>query len=371
MATEPDLSALTQAFQVTGRFDRATRTDSGHIHNTFVVMMITPQGILRYTLQHINTRVFKDPEKLMENIERVTAFARQQIRQEGGNPDRQTLTLVPGRDGHAYHVTPEGEYWRMYAFIDGTSSYEITDNPHILYHAARSFGNFQRLLDRLPGPRLHETIPYFHYTPRRYAAFEAAVAADQAGRVEETAAEIEWIRQRRDETSIIVDLLAQGRIPERITHNDTKLNNVLIDDATGEGLCVIDLDTVMPGSSLYDFGDLVRMGAATAIEDETALEKVGLDLTRFEWLARGYLDATRGFLTPLEQAHLVFSARLITLEQAMRFLTDYLNGDTYYKVSHPRHNLDRARNQIKMVTDMEDKQAAMEAVLSRLERAHG
>jgi hypothetical protein len=363
ITTEPDFNTLSQSFQVTGCFEQATRIRSGHIHDTYVGNVRTPGSVVRYIYQNINTRVFKDPEKLMDNIERVTAFARQQIQKVGGNPDRETLTLIPARDGRSYVKTQAGEYWRMYAFIEGAHTYEVTDNLRTIYSAARSFGNFQRLMDCLPGARLHETIPNFHYTPSRYEAFEAAVAADQTGRAREVAAEIDFIRQRRADTSVIVDLLAQGHIPERVTHNDTKLNNVLIDDGTGEGVCVIALDTVRPGSFLYDFGDLVRMGAATAVEDEADLAKVEVDLTRFEWLVRGYLDAACGFLTPLEWSHLVFSARLITLEQGIRFLTDYLNGDTYYKVEHALHNLDRTRNQLKMVADMEHKKEAMEAVI--------
>ena len=365
MAAEPDFDALSRAFQVPGTFGQAARIHSGHIHDTYVTTLVTPSGPVRFIQQRINTQVFREPQKLMENIARVTAFARQQIEQAGGDPSRETLTLIPARDGRAFVRTPAGEYWRTYAFIEGARTYEVSDSPGTLYSAARSFGNFQKLLERLPGPRLHETIPNFHHTPRRYQAFEAALAADLAGRAGEVAAEVDFIRQRKADTPVIVDLLAQGQVPERVTHNDTKLNNVLIDEASGEGLCVIDLDTVMPGSALYDFGDLVRMGAATAVEDEADLAKAGIDLARFEWLARGYLDAAREFLTPGEWSHLAFSARLITLEQAMRFLTDYLNGDSYYRVSRAQHNLDRARNQLKMVADMERKQEAMQAVIDR------
>jgi len=365
MTGEPDLETIGQNFQLKGRFSQAVKVNSGHIHDTYVSRQETATGSVRYVHQRLNTQVFKDPEKLMKNIERVTAFARQQILRTGGDPDRETLTLIPTRDGLTFYKTPRGEYWRTYAYIDGAHTYEVTENLRHIYSAARSFGNFQRLLDCLPGERLFETIPNFHHTRKRYEAFEQAVEADVARRVGEVGAEIDFMRQHAADTGVIVDLLAQGELPERITHNDTKLNNVLIDDHTGEGICVIDLDTIMPGCALYDFGDLVRMGAATAVEDETDLSEVGLDLTHFEWLVRGYLDAVCGFLTPAEWAYLTFSARLITLEQGMRFLTDYLNGDTYYKVKHNRHNLDRCRNQIKMVTDMERKKDAMEAVIKR------
>lgn len=363
-----DLQEIIQQFQVSGQFNAAVKVKSGHIHDTYVSRLITPRGSIRYVQQRINTQVFKQPEDLMENIERVTAFMREQIHKAGGSPDRETLTLIPTREGKSYYRSPEGEYWRAYAFIDGARTYEVSDDLRHIYSAAKSFGNFQRMLECLPGARLHETIPNFHHTPRRYEAFKGAVAANLAGRGKMVKAEIDFINQRAADTSMVVDLLASGQLPERITHNDTKLNNVLIDDRTGEGICVIDLDTVMPGSALYDFGDLVRMGAATAVEDETDLSKVGLDLTLFEWLVRGYLDATCGFLTPTEWQYLTFGARLITLEQGMRFLTDYLNGDPYYKIRYEGHNLDRARNQLKMVADMEKKKAKMEAVIGRYQQ---
>ncbi len=337
----------------------------GHINDTLLGVYQTPTGPARFIHQRINHNVFKQPEKVMENIQRVTRYARERIRASGGNPDRETLTLVPAEDGRSYYQAPDGSYWRTYTFIDGARTYDIAQNLEQVYHAARAFGNFQKLLDDLPGERLHETIPSFHHTRRRFDAFVQALDNDPVNRAYGVKAEIDFILQREKDASIVMDLLAQGKLPERVTHNDTKLNNVLIDDQTGEGICVIDLDTMMPGSALYDFGDLVRMGTATAAEDERDLSRVGVDLQLFGELARGYLDSTRDFLTSTELDLLVFGGRLITYEQAIRFLGDYLNGDVYYKIHRPDHNLDRARTQIKMLAEMERKQDAMEEFVRR------
>ena len=364
MADELDLRIARQ-FAIEGRLLDSAPHTSGIINDTFVSRYETPSGVKRYIHQRINQNVFKEPLKVMENIERVLRYARERIVEAGGDPEREALTLVPTREGASYVCTPDGDTWRTYVFIEGAHTYEVSDNPTHVYEAAKAFGNFQKMLDSLPGDRLHETIPGFHYTPRRYAAFVEAVQADAAGRVSACREEIDFLLERKAYAPLVTDLLEQGRIPERVTHNDTKLNNVLIDDVTGQGICVIDLDTTMPGSSLYDFGDLIRMGAATAPEDEIDLSKVTVNLEMFDHLARGYLDATRHFLTALEIEHLVFGGMLITYEQAIRFLMDYIKGDVYYKIRRPQHNLDRARNQIKMVADMERFRHHMEATIRK------
>ena len=246
-------------------------------------------GITRYIHQRINHHVFKEPEKVMENIERVTRYAREQILAAGGDPDRETLNLIPARSGKSYYCTPEGEYWRTYKFIEGAHTYDVAKNLQQVHHAAKAFGEFQKLLDSLPGPRLHETIPNFHHTPKRFETFVQALQIDAANRAKQVKPEIDFILAREKDASVVVDLLAQGKLPERVTHNDTKLNNVLIDDQSGEGICVIDLDTMMPGSALYDFGDLIRMGTATAAEDEADLSRVGVNIRLFDPLAHGYL----------------------------------------------------------------------------------
>lgn len=357
-------------FDIPGQLLDATPYGLGHINDTYLGRYQSAAGIFRCIHQRINHFVFKEPLKVMENIERVTHYARERIIATGGDPERETLNLIPTRSGGTSILSERGETWRTYAFIDHAHTFDVAQDLDQVYHAARAFGKFQGLLNDLPGPRLHETIPAFHHTRRRFDAFLEALKADTAHRAGAVRAEIDFLLRREKDASVVVDLLAQGQLPERVTHNDTKLNNVLIDDQTGEGICVIDLDTIMPGSALYDFGDLIRMGAATAAEDEPDLSRVGVDLRLFERLARGYLESARAFLTPTEWELLVFGGRLITYEQAIRFLGDYLNGDVYYKTHREGHNLDRARTQIKLVAEMERRQEEMEAIINRI-RAEG
>ncbi len=352
-------------FQIKGKLTEAYLYGSGHIHDTYLSRFQLDGREVRYIHQWINHYVFKQPEKVMENIERVTQFARQEIVKRGGDPLRETLTLVPTIDGHTYYQSPEGEPWRTYLFIEGATAYDQPQHLGQLSSASRAYAEFQKLLSALPGGRLQETIPGFHDTPSRFSAFQQAFERDSCNRAGMARPEIDFILGREEQTHRVVDLVAKGLIPERVTHNDTKLNNVLIDDRTGQGLCVIDLDTVMPGSALYDFGDSVRMGASTAEEDEPDLSKVNLNLQAFEALASGYLESAKAFLTPVEIDQLAFSARLITLEQAIRFLGDYLNGDVYYRIHHPGQNLDRARTQIKMVAEMEKQAQEMETIVQR------
>ena len=367
MPPDPNpLYDLFRQFAVDGNLMEAAPYGSGYINDTYLGRYQTPQGERRYIHQRINHLVFRQPEKLMENLERVTRYAREQIEAAGGDPLRETLNLVPTRAGESYIRTPEGEYWRTFLFIPGVITYDVLGEAQLAYSPARAFGAFLNMLDSLPGPRLHETIPDFHHTGKRFDAFLAAVQADSTGRCAECQPEIDFLLQREADAGVVVDLLASGDLPERVTHNDTKLNNVLVDEHSGQGICVIDLDTVMPGSLLYDFGDLIRMGTATAAEDETDLNRVTVDLDLFNWLTRGYLDAVRDILTPHEWELLAFGGRLITYEQAIRFLGDYLRGDVYYKIRYPRHNLDRARNQIKMLQEMERQRSAMEAIIHSL-----
>ena len=359
-----DLQEMTGHFRLDGEYLRGAPVKAGHINDTYTSCFRTTAGIVRYIHQRINPEVFKEPEKLMENIERVTRYARERIIASGGDARRETLTLLPTVDGRSSYKTPEGEYWRSYVFIEGARTYDKVENLQHVYNAAKAFGKFQKMLSLLPGGRLHETIPYFHHTRKRFDAFCGALQADARNRAVSVRAEIDFVLERESEVSIIVGLLEGDKIPERVTHNDTKLNNVMIDDKTGEGICVIDLDTVMPGSALYDFGDSVRIGASTAAEDERDLSKVSMELGLFDCLARGYLDAARDFLTPAEMDYLAFSAKLMTLECGMRFLTDYLSGDIYFKIHREAHNLDRCRTQFKMVADMEEMMDRMNAIIS-------
>ncbi len=360
-----DLRAVCAEFAVEGRWLSSCAIPSGHINDTYCSEFEAGGRRVRYVNQRINHLIFREPEKLMENIERVTRFAREQIIAAGGDPLRQTLTIVPCRDGKSFHRTPGGDYWRTFLYIEGARTYDRVDDLRHVYSASRAFGAFQRMLSRLPGGRLHETIPDFHHTRKRFEAFRAALAKDAAGRAPAARPEVEFVLARKKDTGIVVDGLEAGRIPERVTHNDTKLNNVMIDDRTGEGICVIDLDTIMPGSVLYDFGDSVRLGAATAAEDERDLARVGFDLRLFDRLAEGYLDAARDFLTAEEGRLLAFSAKLLTLECGIRFLTDHLNGDVYFKVHREGHNMDRSRTQFKMVAEMEQRMPEMEAVVRK------
>lgn len=359
----PELDRICAAFDCPGTWISSCPIPSGHINDTYCSEFDDGGRRVKYVNQRVNHLVFREPERLMENIERVTRYARERIVDAGGDPERGTLTIVPARDGRSFHLTPDGNYWRMFRFIGGARTYDRVEDIRHVYAASKAFGEFQKMVATLPGGRLHETIPDFHHTRRRFAAFRAALAADALGRAAGVGPEIAFVLEREKDTGVVVDGLASGLIPERVTHNDTKLNNVMIDDRTGEGVCVIDLDTVMPGSVLYDFGDSVRLGAATAAEDERDLARVGFDLGLFDRLAAGYLDAARGFLVPAETERLAFSAKLLTLECGIRFLTDHLKGDVYFKIRREGHNLDRARTQFKMVAEMERRMPEMEAVV--------
>lgn len=362
----PELATIAGCFRCEGQFIDATPYGGGHINRTYVLRFVGPEGQMRrYLLQEINHNIFRDPAALMENVERITQHLQEKIRMAGGDPWREAMNLVPTRDGVFFHRDANGICWRTYLFVEGARAYEMAQSPQHVYHAAKAFGNFQRMLADFPADALHEVLPDFHNTPKRYATFVEAAARDPVGRADDVREEIRFIEQRAAETAVLVGLLNQGRLPLRVAHNDAKFSNVLMDDITGEGLCVIDLDTVMPGTALYDFGDAVRAGAALAAEDEPNAARAGLSLETFEALTRGYLDAARDFLTPTEIDYLPFAARLITLEQAIRFLNDYLNGDTYYQVHRDGQNLDRTRTQIRMIQDMEDKFAEMEAIVAR------
>jgi Ser/Thr protein kinase RdoA (MazF antagonist) len=351
---EPDLERIVKNFRFEGHILGIDRHWSGHINDTHTVHS---QGagdrVHRYVLQRINHYVFKKPEKLMENVEAVTAHLRRKIIAAGGDPERETLNLIPTLEGRSFHKTPGGDYWRAYLLIEGARTYEVAVSLDHVYSASNAFGRFQRMLSDFPPYQLHETIPDFHHTRKRFDAFVEAVERDAKNRARAVATEIAFAEERAGETSLLVDMLERGELPERVTHNDTKFNNVMIDDETGEGICVIDLDTVMPGLSLYDFGDSVRSGANSGEEDERDLSKVWLDLETFDHLAHGYLDAARDFLTPAEVALLPFSAKLMTFECGIRFLADHLDGDVYFRIHRENQNLDRCRTQFKLVADME------------------
>jgi hypothetical protein len=358
----PNLRDIAALFDMRADFLHGDSYGSGHINDTYCAYFDQAGNKqLRYIIQRINTNVFRTPVELMENVARVTRHSLARL-QEVGHPEahRRTLVCIPAHDGKPYAVDADGNYWRVYPFIERATGHdEITANEQA-YEAARAFGNFQKLAADLGGERLHETIPNFHNTPMRLEALRAAIESDVAGRAAEVKSEIDFVMTRAADCSRITDLIASGDIPERVTHNDTKLNNVLLDDLTAEGVCVIDLDTTMPGSALYDFGDMVRTATPTSREDDTDLAKLDVRMDRFEALVRGYLGAAGSFLNGAEVDHLAFSGKLLTLECGIRFLTDYLQGDIYFKVKHPGHNLDRCRNQFAFVEAIERKLPEME-----------
>ena len=359
-------------FRIGGRMTRAEPYGTGHINDTYAVYFeAAPQK--RYIFQRINHRIFPDVPRLMENITRVTEHIRGKLeRAPGSDRERCTLTIIPVKSGASFLETAAGEYWRAYVFIEGASTHDVLKEKRQAFEAAKTFGAFQGLLADLPAPPLHETIPYFHHTPRRMSALKEAVRKDAANRCATAGNEIKFALAREPMTSVVVDMLAKGLLPERVTHNDTKINNVMIDDVSGRGVCAIDLDTVMAGSALYDFGDMVRTAAATSAEDETDLSKAGVDMTLFAELVRGYLESAGSFLNDAERNNLAFSARLITFTIGIRFLTDFLAGDVYFKTHRPNHNLDRARVQFRMVEMMEAREEEMRRIVQKQEKInHG
>ena len=356
-----DVRSVASQFQIYGEFLSAGPYGSGHINDTYCAVFNQGGTSVRYILQRINHNVFKTPVALMDNIQRVTSHISGKV---AGLADftRCGLTLIPTRDGRAWHCDAGGNYWRAYIFIEKAQTYDAVESPQQAFQAARAFGRFQKLLSDLPAPRLHDTIPDFHHTPKRFAKLEAAIAADSAHRARLAQPEIEFALNHKAMTGV---LLSAG-LPERVTHNDTKLNNVMLDDQTGEGICVIDLDTVMPGLALYDFGDIVRTSTSPAREDERDLSKVKMQFPMFEAVARGYLTTAAEFLTAAERQHLVFSGKLITFEIGIRFLTDFLEGDTYFKVHREGHNLDRCRTQFALVESIEQQEDRMNKLVEGL-----
>jgi Ser/Thr protein kinase RdoA (MazF antagonist) len=364
----PNLRAISDLFDLRADFIDGVPYGSGHINDTYCASF-DQAGLrpLRYILQRINTNVFKAPVQLMENIDRVTRHSLERLIEEG-HPEarRRTLTCIPAMDGKPYAVDATGNYWRVYPFIEHATGHDEIQTNQQAYEAAKAFGNFQKLAAGLGGARLHETILHFHHTPKRLEALRAAIAADPANRAAEVKTEIAFVEARVSDCSRITDLIATGVIPERVTHNDTKLNNVLLDNQTAEGVCVIDLDTTMPGSALYDFGDMVRTATPTTREDATDLDKLDLRMDRFEALVRGYLSSAKSFLNAAEVENLAFAGKLLTLECGIRFLTDHLSGDVYFKIKRPGHNLDRCRNQFAFVAAIEKRLAEMEKLVASL-----
>lgn len=364
-----NLLEVIKAFPEFGKYIGYKPVSEGHINDTYIVEYEDGDGsVLRYLLQRINVAVFKKPVELMENVCGVTSFLREKIKLNGGDPTRESLTVYQTKDGKNHYTASDGGCWRVYNYVDDTFTINELTSAEDFKNAAFTFGNFQKLLADYPIDTLYDTIPNFHNTPSRFNDLKKAVKENASGRKDNALEEIEFAFAREKDCAVITDLLGSEKVPVRVTHNDTKLNNVLFDRKTKKGICVVDLDTVMPGSALYDFGDSIRFGANTAAEDETDLNKVSLNLDFFRAYTEGYLETAGDSLTKTEIEMLPFAAKLLTFECGMRFLADYINGDIYFKTEYPDHNLVRAKNQFKLVEDIEENFNKMVGIVDEIKK---
>ena len=351
---ETMLQEVLAAFDFGAPVVGALRYGQGHINDTFVVhTQPEDASCRRFILQRMSAAAFKRPDQLMENIMGVTEYLGREIESRGGDREREALRVIRPRNGEPYYTDSANGAWRVYPFVEDTICYQTAETPALFAASGRAFGRFQRLLQGYPAQTLHETIPHFHDTEDRLAKLKAALAADKLGRAAECRPELDFVLAREADCSVALQALRDGVLPLRVTHNDTKLNNVLMDRDSGEGLCIIDLDTVMPGLSINDFGDSIRFGANHSAEDEKDLSKVNLDVSLFEAYTQAFLEGAGGTLTAAEIDHLPWGAKLMTFECGIRFLTDYLEGDVYFHTTRDGQNLDRCRTQFKLVSDME------------------
>jgi hypothetical protein len=370
----PDnIEPIARHFQIDGKFLSAKPYGSGHLNDTYLITFDCNGTVSRYIFQKINKNAFKNIPALMENIVRVTEHIRRKLEAENaGDISRRVLTVISTRDQSSYYQDIHQHYWRAYIFITNAQTYDVLESTNQACEAARMFGLFQKMLVDLPQPPLHETIANFHNGPSRLKAFQQALEADVCNRAKNAKSEIDFLTKHTTIFDVLPKLVEKNRIPVRTTHNDTKINNVMLDNQTNEGLCVIDLDTVMPGLSVYDFGDLVRTATNSTNEDERDLSKVFMDITRFKAVLRGYLSTAGDFLNDTERSQLVFGGKMITLIMGTRFLTDYLVGDTYYKIHRQQHNLDRCRTQFKLLTSIIKQEDEMNALVNcHPERSEG
>lgn len=360
------IGEIAHQFAVEGAMMDAEEINTGLINATYRVKFRNSEGCYnRYILQRINPQVFKNPKAVMTNVERVTRHINWKVLRDTRYASGQTLNLYPARGGKFYVKGPNGGYWRCYNNLEGTHTYDVVENPKQAYEAGYAFGAFQDLLSDMPLDNISETIPDFHHTRKRFDRLKEVVEADPLGRLSSCVKEWNFIKERERDVDRLLKMQEEGDLPTRITHNDTKINNVMFDEEGKKAVCVIDLDTVMPGLTLYDFGDLVRTATSPAAEDETDLSKVYMQMNMFEALANGYLDAAVAFLTKKEINELPFAGKLISLEIGIRFLTDYLEGDIYFKTNRPNHNLDRARTQLKLVWSIEEQMPEMIAHIKK------
>jgi len=358
---EKQLQEISKQFQIYGEILHAETFKIGHINETYSATYDQGGMRVRYIHQKINRTVFKHPPAVMENVMRVTTHIRRGLESNNARDiTRKSLIVIPTRTGKSFYRSSDGEYWRTFVFIEGVQTFESVQSPEQAFEAGRAFGEFQRLLVDLPGGRLNETIPDFHHTRKRFTALQHAIQKDHFNRAKEAKTDIDFALKHEDMVDVILDAMAKRKIPERITHNDTKFNNVMLDTLTGEARCVVDLDTVMPGCALYDFGDMVRTTTSPTLEDERDLSKVKMQMPMFKKLAEGYLATAGKFLTKAERNLIAFSGKLISFEIGLRFLTDFLSGDTYFRIHRPGHNLDRCRTQFKLVDSIERQEEAMQ-----------
>ena len=359
------LNEVLSAYEFPETLLGAVRYGQGHINDTYCVVCQPREGdCVRYILQGLSLAAFPNPAEVMENFIGITSYLKQKIQAEGGDPARETLSLIKTKDGKDYYTDAQGKVWRLTPFIEGTVCLQSA-TPELFEASARSFGRFQYMLRDYPAATLHEPIAHFHDTEDRYRKFEEALGADKLGRAAQVQQEIQFVRERKQDCSVALQAMREGKLPLRVTHNDTKLNNILFDRETQEGICVIDLDTTMPGLSINDFGDSIRFGANHSREDEKDLRKVNFDIALYEAYVRGFLEGAQGCLTPAELEFLPWGARLMTLECGIRFLTDYLDGDNYFHIHYPEQNLDRCRTQFKLVQDMEAQFDQMAAIVKK------
>ena len=364
--TDAIVAEVLSAYDLPATLLGAVRYGQGHINDTFCVICQPQEGdAIRYILQGLSLAAFPHPDELMENFVGITSYLRDKIIASGGDPLRETLSLVKTRDGKDFYTDASGKAWRLTPFIENTDCFQSA-TPELFEASARAFGRFQYMLQGYPAETLHESIVNFHNTEDRYAKFEAALKADKLDRAKDIPNEIQFVLDRKADCSVALQALRDGKLPLRVTHNDTKLNNILIDRDTHEGICVIDLDTTMPGLSINDFGDSIRFGANHSAEDEKDLTKVNFDIDLYEVYTRGFLEGAQGGLTPAELEYLPWGASLMTLECGIRFLTDYLDGDNYFRIHYPEQNLDRCRTQFKLVADMEAQWTQMHEIVKEM-----
>jgi hypothetical protein len=361
------LAEILGDFFIYGDFEELSPFGKGHINDTFLSCWNQAGSKVRYTHQRINDHVFTRPDEVMENIERVTRHIREKLAARNlGDASRRTLTVIPSRDGKPWVRDAQGGWWRTYCFIDGVRALELAESPEEAKVLGKSIGGFQKQIADLPGPRLHETIPNFHNMETRYVRFHEALKQDSRNRAKSCEKEIAFLLENEERGGVLIRSMREGSIPERICHNDAKMSNILLDGLSGEALCVIDLDTVMPGTSLFDLGDLIRTVATRAEEDERDLSLVQFDTVYFRALLEGYLSEARSFLIPREYTLLIESGRNLTHIMALRFLTDYLEGDHYYHIDRPEHNLDRSRNQIALIRSLDAHWDEAETIVEEL-----